>query len=122
MKAFTRPAIVATCASVAALYITGGVTQSLVTKEHYIKVFDRTMVEAVERMQAQIEELRRAKEDRQQLELRLDDEQRAAAASAMLNWQRFSAPLDGQASSWPADFFKLCRKRLRSRCSVCRQD
>ena len=52
-----------------------------VTKEHYIKVFDRTMVEAVERMQAQIEELRRAKEDRQQLELRFDDEQRAAAAS-----------------------------------------
>ena len=52
-----------------------------VTKEHYIKVFDRTMVEAVERMQAQIEELRRAKEDRQQLELRFDDVQRAAAAS-----------------------------------------
>jgi hypothetical protein len=51
-----------------------------VTKEHYIKVFDRTMVEAVERMQAQIEELRRAKEDRQQLELRFDDEQRAAAS------------------------------------------
>jgi len=23
---------------------------------------------------------------------------------------RVSAPLDGQASNWPAEFFKLCRK------------
>jgi len=38
------------------------------TKEHYIKVFDRTVVEAVDKMQAQIEELRKAKGDRQQLE------------------------------------------------------
>ena len=52
-----------------------------VTKEHYIKVFDRTMVEAVERMQAQIEELRKAKGDRQQLELRFDDGQPATTAS-----------------------------------------
>src|SRR5215469_7461095 len=35
---------------------------------------------------------------------------------------RVSEPLGGQASSWPADFFKLCRKRLKSRCCVCRQD
>jgi len=52
-----------------------------VTKEHYIKVFDRTMVEAVERMQAHIEELRKAKGDRQQLELRFDDGQPAMTAS-----------------------------------------
>jgi hypothetical protein len=52
-----------------------------VTKEHYIKVFDRTVVEAVEKMQAQIEELRKAKEDRQQLELRFDDGQQATTAS-----------------------------------------
>jgi len=52
-----------------------------VTKEHYIKVFDRTMVEAVERMQAHIEELRKAKGDRQQLELRFDDGQPATTAS-----------------------------------------
>jgi len=38
------------------------------------------------------------------------------------NLQRFSAPLDGQASSWPADFFKLYRKRLKSRRCMRRQD
>jgi hypothetical protein len=32
-----------------------------VTKERYIKVFDRTVLEAVEKMQARIEELRQAK-------------------------------------------------------------
>jgi hypothetical protein len=52
-----------------------------VTKEHYIKVFDRTVVEAVEKMQAQIEELRKAKGDRQQLELRFDGDQQATTAS-----------------------------------------
>ena len=41
-----------------------------VTKEHYIKVFDSAVVEAVNKMQAQIEELRKAQGDRQQLELR----------------------------------------------------
>jgi len=52
-----------------------------VTKEHYIKVFDRTLVEAVEKMQVQIEELRKAKGDRQQLELRFDDGQAATTVS-----------------------------------------
>ena len=33
-----------------------------VTKEHYIKVFDRTVLAAVDKMQAQIEELRMQKE------------------------------------------------------------
>jgi integrase len=44
-----------------------------VTKEHYIKVFDRTVLEAVEKMQARIEEVRKSKGDHQQLELRFDD-------------------------------------------------
>lgn len=44
-----------------------------VTKERYIKVFDRTVLEAVEKMQTRIAELRQAKEGRQQLELRFDD-------------------------------------------------
>ena len=48
-----------------------------VTKEHYIKVFDSTVVEAVNKMQAQIEELRKAQGDRQQLELRFVDDQPA---------------------------------------------
>ena len=50
-------------------------------EEHYIKVFDRTVVEAVDKMQAQIEALRKAKGDRQQLELRFDDGQPATSAS-----------------------------------------
>ena len=45
-----------------------------VTKERYIKVFDRTVVEAVEKMQARIEELRQAKGSRQQLELEFGDD------------------------------------------------
>jgi hypothetical protein len=51
-----------------------------VTKEHYIKVFDSTVVEAVDKMQAQIEELRKAQGDRQQLELRFVDDQPATSA------------------------------------------
>ncbi len=51
-----------------------------VTKEHYIKVFDSTVVEAVNKMQAQIEELRKAQGDRQQLELRFVDDQPATSA------------------------------------------
>ncbi len=42
-----------------------------VTKERYIKVFDRTVLEAVEKVQARIEELRQAKGGRQQLELQI---------------------------------------------------
>ena len=60
-----------------------------VTKEHYIKVFDRTMVEAVERMQTQIEELRKAKGDRRQLELRFDDGQAATTVSECSNANDF---------------------------------
>jgi hypothetical protein len=45
-----------------------------VTRERYIKVFDRTVLEAVEKVQARIEELRQAKEDRRQLELRFGDD------------------------------------------------
>jgi len=44
-----------------------------VTRERYIKVFDRTVLEAVEKVQARIEELRQAKEDRRQLQLKFGD-------------------------------------------------
>jgi len=44
-----------------------------VTRERYIKVFDRTLLDAVEKVQARIEELRQAKEDRRQLELKFGD-------------------------------------------------
>jgi Phage integrase family len=43
------------------------------TRERYIKVFDRTVLEAVEKVQARIEELRRVKEERRQLELKFGD-------------------------------------------------
>ena len=52
-----------------------------VTKEHYIKVFDCTVVEAVDKMQAQIEELRKTKGIGRQLELRFDDGQQGASTS-----------------------------------------
>jgi hypothetical protein len=45
-----------------------------VTRERYIKVFDHTVLEAVEKVQARIEELRQAKEDQPQLELRFGDD------------------------------------------------
>jgi hypothetical protein len=44
-----------------------------VTKERYIKVFDRTVLEAAEKMQRGIEELRQAKESCGQLELSFGD-------------------------------------------------
>ena len=44
-----------------------------VTRERYIKVFDRTVLEAVGKVQARIEELRQAKEDRRQLELKFGE-------------------------------------------------
>jgi integrase len=44
-----------------------------VTRERYIKVFDRAVLDAVEKVQARIEELRQAKEDRRQLELKFGD-------------------------------------------------
>src|SRR5437016_8302743 len=47
-----------------------------VTKERYIyiKVFDRTVLEAAEKMQKRIEELRQVKEPCRQLELSFGDE------------------------------------------------
>jgi hypothetical protein len=45
-----------------------------VTRERYIKVFDRTVLDAVEKVQARIEELRQAREDRRQLELKFGDD------------------------------------------------
>jgi hypothetical protein len=44
-----------------------------VTRERYIKVFDRTVLEAVEKVQMRIEELRRAKGGNQQLQLKFGD-------------------------------------------------
>ena len=44
-----------------------------VTRERYIKVFDRTVLEAVEKVQARIEELRQAKEEQRQLEFKFGD-------------------------------------------------
>ena len=44
-----------------------------VTKERYIKVFDRTVIEAAEKMQKRIEELGQTKEPCRQLELRFSD-------------------------------------------------
>ena len=46
-----------------------------VTRERYIKVFDRTVLDAVEKVQARIEELRKAKEDQRQLEFKFRDYQ-----------------------------------------------
>jgi integrase len=48
-----------------------------VTRERYIKVFDRTVLDAVEKVQARIEELSQAKEDRRQLELKFGDDETA---------------------------------------------
>jgi len=45
-----------------------------VTRERYIKVFDRTVLDAVDKVQARIEELRQAKKDRRQLELKFGDD------------------------------------------------
>ena len=44
-----------------------------VARERYIKVFDRTVLEAMEKVQARIEELRQAKVGPRQLQLRFGD-------------------------------------------------
>jgi hypothetical protein len=44
-----------------------------VTRERYIKVFDRTVLEAVEKVQTRIEELRQVKVGPQQLPLKFGD-------------------------------------------------
>ena len=64
-----------------------------VTRERYIKVFDRTMLDAVEKVQARIEELRQAREGRRQLELKFDDDG-SVGSSADVD----STPLAGQAT------------------------
>jgi integrase len=45
-----------------------------VTKERYIKVFDHTVLEAVDKLQTRIDELTHTKKSRQQLELKFGDE------------------------------------------------
>jgi len=48
-------------------------SKSHVTRERYIKVFDRTLLEAVEKVQTRIEELRQVKVGPQQLPLKFGD-------------------------------------------------
>jgi integrase len=50
------------------------VTRSRTSPENYIKVFDRTVLDAVDKVQARIEELRQVKKDRRQLELKFGDD------------------------------------------------
>jgi len=60
-----------------------------VTRERYIKVFDRTLLDAVEKVQRRIEELKRAQADRQQLELKFGDDFAESASDG--GFQRISA-------------------------------
>ena len=53
-----------------------------VTKERYIKVFDRTLLDAVEKVQRRIDEMKRVKADRQQLELKFGDAFAVAKSSS----------------------------------------
>jgi len=71
-----------------------------VTRERYIKVFDRTLLEAVEKVQARIEELKRAKANRQQLELKFGDDFAAAKSSTDGGFPHLSAlrPAGGKQS------------------------
>jgi integrase len=64
-----------------------------VTRERYIKVFDRTVLDAVEKIQARIEELRQAREDRRQLELKFGDD-----GSVESSADGASTPFAGQAT------------------------
>ena len=50
------------------------------TRDGYIKVFDRTLLDAVEKVQRRIEELKRAQAERQQLELKFGDDFTVAAS------------------------------------------
>jgi integrase len=60
-----------------------------VTRERYIKVFDRTVLDAVEKVQARIEELRQTKEDQRQLELKFGDH-RSVESPVQGGFLRFS--------------------------------
>jgi integrase len=62
-----------------------------VTKERYIKVFDRTLLDAVEKAQRRIEELKRAQADRQQLELKFGDDFTVAESSSDGGFPQVSA-------------------------------
>jgi hypothetical protein len=71
-----------------------------VTRERYIKVFDRTLLDAVEKVQRRIEELKRAQADRQQLELKFGDDFAVAKSSNDGGFPQVSAlrPADGKQS------------------------
>jgi adenylyl- and sulfurtransferase ThiI len=72
-----------------------------VTRERYIKVFGRTLLDAVEKVQRRIEELKRAQADRQQLELKFGDDFAVAKRSSDGGFPHFSAlrPADGKQSA-----------------------
>jgi hypothetical protein len=78
-----------------------------VTKERYIKVFDRTLLEAAEKLQIRIEELRKTKEPCRQLELRFGDgvERPPTALAEYPAFSRLAIPRS-QASSWPAHYLE----------------
>ena len=65
------------------------VTRERYIRERYIKVFDRTLLDAVEKVQRRIEELKRAQADRQQLELKFGDDFAESASDG--GFQRISA-------------------------------
>jgi integrase len=71
-----------------------------VTRERYIKVFDRTLLDAVEKMQKRIDEIKRVKGDRQQLELKFGDDFAAAKSSTDGGFPHLSAlrPAGGKQS------------------------
>jgi integrase len=71
-----------------------------VTKERYIKVFDRTLLDAVEKVQRRIEEIKRAQADRQQLELKFGDHFTVAESPSHGDFAHVSAlrPADGKQS------------------------
>jgi integrase len=61
-----------------------------VTRERYIKVFDRTVLDAVEKGQARIEQLRNTKEDHRQLEFKFGN-YGSVERPAQCGFLRFSA-------------------------------
>jgi len=82
-----------------------------VTRERYIKIFDRTLLDAVEKMQKRIDEIKRVKADRQQLELKFGDDFAAAKSST---YGGFSALVCAQASRWQAEYGRTYGKLLKS--------
>jgi hypothetical protein len=71
-----------------------------VTREPIYKVFDRTLLDAEERVQRRIEELKRAQADRQQLELKFGDDFAVAKSSSDGGFPQVSAlrPAGGKQS------------------------